>query len=36
MVKPVNRQIQVQFGQMKYITDLAPVVELDEENATED
>ena len=33
---PVNHRVQVQYVQMKFTTDLPPVVELDEEiNATE-
>jgi hypothetical protein len=37
MANPVNDHVQVQLVQMKFMTGLPPVVELDEEtNATED
>jgi hypothetical protein len=37
ITNPVNHQVQVRLVQMKFMTDLSPVVELDEEtSATED
>lgn len=36
MGNPVNRQVQVQFAQMKFMKGLPPVVEVDEQTAMEE